>query len=68
MLNWIDQRVPVRFIAFFAVVALWVLSALQLVVGQASLWVVLCLTGLVGLGVILTLAAKAYKSIREKNK
>lgn len=51
MLNWIDQRVPVRFIAFFAVVVLWVLSALQLVVGQASLWVVLCLTGLVGLGV-----------------
>lgn len=51
MLNWIDQRIPVRFIAFFAVVALWVLSALQLVVGQTSLWVVLCLTGLVVLGV-----------------
>ena len=51
MLNWIDQRVPVRFIAFFAVVALWVISALQLVVGQTSLWVVMCLTGLVVLGV-----------------
>ena len=51
MLNWIDQRIPVRFVAFFAVVALWVLSALQLVVGQTSLWVVLCLTGLVVLGV-----------------
>lgn len=51
MLNWIDQRIPVRFLAFFAVVALWVLSALQLVVGQTSLWVVLCLTGLVVLGV-----------------
>jgi glutamate synthase domain-containing protein 2 len=51
VLNWIDQRIPVRFIAFFAVVALWVLSALQLVVGQTSLWVVLCLTGLVVLGV-----------------
>ena len=51
MLNWIDQRVPVRFIAFFAIVALWVISALQLVVGQASLLWVLLLTGLVGLGV-----------------
>ena len=51
MLNWIDQRVPVRFITFFAVVALWVISALQLVVGQTSLWVVMCLTGLVVLGV-----------------
>jgi glutamate synthase domain-containing protein 2 len=51
VLNWIDQRIPVRFVAFFAVVALWVLSALQLVVGQTSLWVVLCLTGLVVLGV-----------------
>jgi glutamate synthase domain-containing protein 2 len=51
VLNWIDQRIPVRFIAFFAVVAFWVLSALQMVVGQTSLWVVLCLTGLVVLGV-----------------
>ena len=51
MLNWIDQRVPVRFIAFFAVVALWVLSALQLAVGQASFLWVLFLTGLVALGV-----------------
>lgn len=51
MLNWIDQRVPVRFIAFFMVVALWVLSALQFVVGQASLVWVLCLTGLVVVGV-----------------
>ena len=51
MLNWIDQRIPVRCVALFAVVALWVLSALQLVVGQTSLWVVLCLTGLVVLGV-----------------
>lgn len=51
MLNWIDQRVPVRFVAFFAVVALWVLSALQLVVGQASFLWVLLLTGLVALGV-----------------
>ena len=51
MLNWIDQRVPVRFIAFFAIVALWVISALQLVVGQASLLWVLILTGLVVLGV-----------------
>jgi glutamate synthase domain-containing protein 2 len=51
MLNWIDQRVPVRFVAFFAVVALWVLSALQLAVGQASFLWVLFLTGLVVLGV-----------------
>ena len=51
MLSWIDQRVPVRFIAFFAIVALWVISALQLVVGQASLLWVLILTGLVVLGV-----------------
>ena len=51
MLNWIDQRVPVRFIAFFAIVALWVISALQLVVGQASLLWVLLLTSLVVLGV-----------------
>ena len=42
MLNWIDQRLPLRFLAFFAIVVLWVLSALQLVVGQASfLWVLL---------------------------
>lgn len=51
MLNWIDQKVPVRFIAFFAVVALWVISALQLAVGQASLGWVLLLTGLVVVGV-----------------
>ena len=51
MLNWIDQRVPVRFVAFFAVVALWVLSALQLAVGQVSFLWVLLLTGLVALGV-----------------
>jgi glutamate synthase domain-containing protein 2 len=51
MLNWIDQKVPVRFIAFFTVVALWVLSALQLAVGQASLLWVLLLTGLVVVGV-----------------
>ena len=51
MLNWIDQRVPVRYIAFFGTVALWVISALQLVVGQASLLWVLLLTGLVVLGV-----------------
>ncbi len=51
MLNWIDQRVPVRFIAFFTVVALWVFSALQLAVGQASLLWVLLLTGLVVVGV-----------------
>ena len=44
MLNWIDQKVPVRFIAFFTVVALWVFSALQLAVGQASLLWVLILT------------------------
>ena len=51
MLNWIDQRVPVRFVAFFSVVALWVLSALQLAVGQASFLWVLLLTGLFALGV-----------------
>ena len=51
MLNWIDQRVPVRYLAFFAVVALWVLSALQLVVGQASLAWVLLLSVLVVVGV-----------------
>ena len=51
MLNWIDQRIPVRYIAFFTVVALWVVSGLQLVVGQASLLWVLCLTGLVVVGV-----------------
>ena len=51
MLNWIDQRIPVRYIAFFTVVALWVVSGLQLAVGQASLLWVLCLTGLVVVGV-----------------
>ena len=51
MLNWIDQRIPVRYIAFFAIVALWVLSALQFVVGQASLVWVLFLSALVLLGV-----------------
>jgi glutamate synthase domain-containing protein 2 len=51
MLNWIDARVPVRFVAFFAIVALWVLSTLQLLVGQASLLWVLMLTGLVVVGV-----------------
>ena len=51
MLNWIDQRVPVRYLAFFSVVALWVLSALQLVVGQASLLWVLLLSALVIVGV-----------------
>ncbi len=51
MLNWIDQRVPVRFVTFFAVAALWVLSALQLAVGQASFLWVLLLTGLLALGV-----------------
>lgn len=51
MLNWIDQRVPVRFLAFFVVVALWVLSALQLVVGQASLAWVLLLSFLVVVGI-----------------
>jgi hypothetical protein len=44
MLNWIDQRLPLRFLAFFAIVVLWVLSALQLVVGQASFWWVLLLS------------------------
>lgn len=51
MLNWIDQRVPVRYLAFFAVVTLWVLSALQLVVGQASLLWVLMLSALVVVGI-----------------
>jgi glutamate synthase domain-containing protein 2 len=51
MLNWIDQRVPVRYVAFFTVVALWVLSSLQLVVGQASLAWVLLLTALVVVGI-----------------
>ena len=51
MLNWIDQRVPVRYLAFFATAALWVFSALQLVVGQASLYWVLLLTGLLAVGV-----------------
>jgi hypothetical protein len=32
MLNWIDERIPLRYAAFFVVVALWVVSALQLVV------------------------------------
>ena len=51
MLDWIDQRVPVRYVAFFTVVALWVLSALQLVVGQASIAWVLMLTSLVVVGI-----------------
>ena len=53
MLNWIDQRIPVRYIAFFAIVALWVLSALQFVVGQASLVWVLFLSALVLLETLL---------------
>jgi glutamate synthase domain-containing protein 2 len=51
MLNWIDQRLPLRFLAFFAIVILWVLSALQLVVGQASLLWVLLLSALVLVGI-----------------
>ncbi len=51
MLNWIDQRLPLRFLAFFAIVALWVLSALQLVVGQASFLWVLLLSALVVVGI-----------------
>ena len=51
MLNWIDQRIPLRFLAFFAIVILWVLSALQLVVGQASLLWVLLLSALVLVGI-----------------
>jgi glutamate synthase domain-containing protein 2 len=51
MLNWIDQRLPLRFLAFFAIVVLWVLSALQLVVGQASFWWVLLLSALVLVGI-----------------
>jgi len=51
MLNWIDQRLPLRFVAFFAVVLLWVLSALQLVVGQASFLWVLLLSALVIVGI-----------------
>jgi glutamate synthase domain-containing protein 2 len=51
MLNWIDQRLPLRFLAFFAIVILWVLSALQLVVGQASLLWVLLLSALVIVGI-----------------
>jgi len=51
MLDWIDQRIPVRFLTFFAVMALWVLSSLQFVVGQASLWWVLLLSGLVVVGI-----------------
>jgi glutamate synthase domain-containing protein 2 len=51
MLNWIDQRLPLRFLAFFAIVVLWVLSALQLVVGQASFMWVLLLSALVVVGI-----------------
>lgn len=51
MLNWIDQRLPLRFLAFFAIVVLWVLSALQLVVGQASILWVLLLSALVIVGI-----------------
>ena len=51
MLNWIDQRIPLRFLAFFAIVVLWVLSALQLVVGQASFMWVLLLSALVVVGI-----------------
>ena len=51
MLNWIDERVPLRYMAFFVVVALWVISALQLVVGQVSLIWVLLLSALVVVGV-----------------
>lgn len=51
MLNWIDQRIPLRFMAFFISVALWVLSALQLAVGQASFGWFLLLTALVILGI-----------------
>jgi len=51
MLNWIDQRLPLRFLAFFAIVLLWVLSALQLVVGQASFLWVLLLSALVIVGI-----------------
>ena len=51
MLNWIDQRLPLRFLAFFAIVVLWVLSALQLVVGQVSFLWVLLLSVLVVVGI-----------------
>jgi glutamate synthase domain-containing protein 2 len=51
MLEWIDQRIPVRFLTFFAVMALWVLSSLQFVVGQAGPGWVLLLTGLVAVGI-----------------
>lgn len=51
MLNWIDERIPLRYAAFFLVVALWVVSALQLVVGQVSLIWVLLLSALVIVGV-----------------
>jgi len=51
MLNWIDQRLPLRFLAFFVIVVLWVLSALQLVVGQASFLWVLLLSALVLVGI-----------------
>ncbi len=51
MLNWIDERIPLRYMTFFLVVVLWVLSALQLVVGQVSLFWVLLLSALVIVGV-----------------
>ena len=51
MLNWIDQRLQLRFLAFFVIVVLWVLSALQLVVGQASILWVLLLSALVVVGI-----------------
>ena len=51
MLNWIDERIPLRYMAFFVVVALWVISALQLVVGQASFIWVLLLSALVIVGI-----------------
>ena len=51
MLNWIDERIPLRYMAFFVIVALWVVSALQLVVGQASLIWVLLLSALVIVGI-----------------
>jgi glutamate synthase domain-containing protein 2 len=52
MLSWIDQRLPLRFLAFFATVVLWVLSALQLVVGQVSFLWVLFLSFLVVVGIL----------------
>ena len=51
MMNWIDQRLPLRFLAFFLIVVLWVFSALQLVVGQASFIWVLLLSALVVVGI-----------------